>query len=382
MLIKLLDIGAEYMEEVLKIENLVKSFGDVRVLKNINLATEEGSFISLLGPSGCGKTTMLRILAGLEQSTSGRILVKGKDMAGIPPHKRYNGMVFQNYALFPHLTVEQNIRFGLQMYNVDSGKAKSMVSEIIAMTHLEGLEKRYPREMSGGQQQRVALARALVLRPNLLLLDEPLSNLDARLRKEMQIEIRNIQKKLHVTTVFVTHDQEEALVMSDKIAVMNKGIIEQFGSPKNLYEKPETKFVANFIGTANILEGDLVEELDSAFAKVKLGEDVVIMKNQQQIKVGARAMFSLRPERIVLRRDAASFTPGWNVQQGIVQNSDYLGKSTKFQIVLQNGAVISVERPADSSALSLQLGEDVYIGWEKEAGLGIYDMEDKNSGCD
>ena len=363
------------MEEVLKIENLVKVFGSVNVLKDINLTAQEGEFISLLGPSGCGKTTMLRILAGLEEATSGRILVKGKDMAGIPPYKRYNGMVFQNYALFPHLTVEQNIMFGLQMHSVDNGKAKAMIREIVAMTHLEGLEKRYPREMSGGQQQRVALARALVLHPNLLLLDEPLSNLDAKLRKEMQLEIRNIQQKMHVTTVFVTHDQEEALVMSNKIAVMNKGIIEQFGKPDELYEKPQTKFVANFIGTANILEGDLVEELDNCFAKVKVGTDVVIMHNVQHRKVGEKAIFSLRTERIVLRREAASFTPGWNVQKCSVQNKEYLGKSTKFQVVLENGTAMFVERPADSSALGLQIGAEAYIGWKMENGLGIYDTE-------
>jgi len=363
------------MEEVLRIENLVKSFGDVNVLKHIDLAVQEGEFISLLGPSGCGKTTMLRILAGLEEPTSGRIIVKGNDMKGIPPYKRYNGMVFQNYALFPHLTVEQNILFGLQMHSVEKKQARTMVQDVIELTHLQGLEKRYPREMSGGQQQRVALARALVLHPNLLLLDEPLSNLDAKLRKEMQIEIRNIQQKLHVTTVFVTHDQEEALVMSDRIAVMNRGVIEQVGKPDELYEFPATKFVANFIGTANILEGKLVEDLDGSLGKVELGSDTVVITNRQHVKVGDTVMFSLRPERITLRKDGNSLGAGWNIQKGKIQSKNYLGKSTKFQILLESGTIVSVERPADSSALSLQSGEDAYIGWRPEAGLGIFEME-------
>ncbi|MCI1823795.1 MAG: ABC transporter ATP-binding protein [Megasphaera sp.] len=362
------------MDEILKVEKLVKSFGNVKVLKDINLSVGKGEFISLLGPSGCGKTTMLRILAGLETPTSGRVLVNGQDMKGIPPYKRYNGMVFQNYALFPHMTVEQNIIFGLTMHHMDKTKIKTMVKDAIGLTHLENLEKRYPREMSGGQQQRVALARALVLQPNLLLLDEPLSNLDAKLRKEMQIEIRNIQKKLHVTTVFVTHDQEEALVMSDRIAVMNKGVIEQFGVPNDLYEKPETKFVANFIGTANILEGKLVEVMDDSMAVVLLGDDAVKIQNRQHIKPGENAMFSLRPERVMLREDGSTFsTEKQNIQQCRIINKNYLGKSTKFQVELKNGVVISVERPADSSAISLSPGDEAFIGWKATDGLGIYD---------
>lgn len=359
------------MNEILKIENVIKSFGKVQVLNDINLSCSEGEFISLLGPSGCGKTTILRILAGLEQQTAGSVYINGKNMEGIPPYKRGNGMVFQNYALFPHLTVKENILFGLKHNSFNKNQRNMMIEKMIPLMHLDGLENRYPREMSGGQQQRVALARGLVLQPNLLLLDEPLSNLDAKLRKEMQVEIRNIQKSLNVTAVFVTHDQEEAMVMSDRIAVMNKGVICQIGTPNELYDRPKTRFVASFIGTANILEGISLGANADGLMKVKIGTDVVFVDTGAIINSGDKVLLSLRPERIMLRKKADSFANDLNIQQCRIISKSYLGKSTKFQVQLNDGTCVNVERPADSSAVLIEAGDDAFIGWGMTAGICI-----------
>lgn len=240
----------------LVLEKVSKSYsGELLVLDDLNLEVSKGEFVSLLGPSGCGKTTALRMVGGLIPTTSGRILVGGRDVTAVPAHGRNMGLVFQNYALFPHLTVANNVMFGLEMRGVAKKEALQRAGEALEMVGLSGLEARFPRELSGGQQQRVALARALVIRPDILLLDEPLSNLDAQLRERMRIEIRDLQQKTGITTIFVTHDQSEALTMSDRIAILDRGRVAQFGTPLEIYDRPSNAFVASFIGRVNRVEG-------------------------------------------------------------------------------------------------------------------------------
>src|SRR5512141_517884 len=238
--------------------DLVKRFGDFTAVAGINLEMPSGEFFSLLGPSGCGKTTTLRCIAGFERPDEGQILLDGVDMAQTPPHKRNVNTVFQNYALFPHLTVADNVGFGLRYKDVSKADAKKKISDALALVRLEGYEKRRPSQLSGGQQQRVALARALILNPAVLLLDEPLGALDAKLRKALQIELKSLQQEVGITFIYVTHDQEEALTMSDRLAVMNAGHVEQVGAPQDVYEDPETLFVADFLGVSNLMEARIV----------------------------------------------------------------------------------------------------------------------------
>src|SRR3954451_4091428 len=244
------------MQGEIRLESLVKSFGEVVAVDGIDLDMPPGEFFTMVGPSGCGKTTTLRMIAGFERPTSGRILLDGDDVAQTPPHRRNVNTVFQSYALFPHLNVADNVAFGLKYKKVTKAERSSMVNEALALVQLADYGKRKPGQMSGGQQQRVALARALVLRPRVLLLDEPLGALDARLRKDLQVELKTLQVELGVTFVFVTHDQEEALTMSDRVAVMNGGRVEQAGSPQEIYEEPATVFVADFLGVSNLLTAD------------------------------------------------------------------------------------------------------------------------------
>ncbi len=253
----------------LDIRNLVKTFGTNRVVKDFDLAVEKGEFVSLLGPSGCGKTTVLRMVAGFETPSSGTITIDGKDVIGLRPNQRNIGMVFQAYALFPNLTVAQNVAFGLKVKGVDKSESDARVTEMLGIIGLPDLGSRYPFQLSGGQQQRVALARALAVRPQVLLLDEPLSALDAKIRVSLRDEIRAIQRKLGITTIFVTHDQEEALSLSDRVVVMNGGIADQIGTPFEIYNRPKTRFVANFVGTLNLLEGIVT---DAANGHVQIGD--------------------------------------------------------------------------------------------------------------
>ncbi len=239
---------------MIQVQGVKKKFGNTTVIPNLDLTINDGEFLTLLGPSGCGKTTLLRMLAGLEMPSAGKIFIDKKDVTNLPPYKRDVNMVFQNYALFPHMTVEQNIRFGLNMKKVEQSEQNKLVEQVVYLTQLDEYRARYPQQLSGGQQQRVAIARALVNSPKVLLLDEPLGALDYQLRKTLQLELKNLQKGLGITFVYVTHDQEEAITMSDRIVVMNKGQIEQDSSPDVIYHKPQTTFVANFIGEVNIFE--------------------------------------------------------------------------------------------------------------------------------
>ncbi len=284
----------------LDITHLEKSFGPNRVVKDFNLGIEKGEFISLLGPSGCGKTTVLRMVAGFETPSSGNILIEGQDILGIPPARRKIGMVFQSYALFPNLTVAQNVAFGLKVAGVGREQSDARVAEMLGIIGLPDLGQRYPFQLSGGQQQRVALARALAIQPRVLLLDEPLSALDAKIRVSLRNEIREIQQRLGITTIFVTHDQEEALSMSDRIVVMHEGIAEQVGSPFEIYNQPSTRFVANFVGTLNVFEGVVV---DANKGTVRVGE------SDLQLKHNLAGMSAASPVSLALRPEVLSLTP-------------------------------------------------------------------------
>ncbi len=335
---------------------------DVRAVERVDLRIAEGEFFSLLGPSGCGKTTTLRMIAGFEEPTSGQILLHGRDMVGVPPFRRDVNMVFQQYALFPHMDVFENVAFGLRRKKVDKAEIARRVAEALALVELEGREKRRPRQLSGGQQQRVALARALVNRPRALLLDEPLGALDLKLRQAMQLELKRIQREVGITFVYVTHDQEEALTMSDRLVVMNAGRIEQLGSPRELYEHPATRFVANFIGTSNILTGRL-ERRGDAWALSGLGPDQrVLVAEAGQAHEGQDVELAVRPEKIVLRTEQDPPPPDRSALRVKVDEVVYLGTSTQYRTITDGGDAIAVYRQNASATP----GADVLagqVGW-------------------
>ncbi|WP_071427442.1 ABC transporter ATP-binding protein [Merdimmobilis hominis] len=306
--------------------------GKKKILNNLCLDIEEGKLISLLGPSGCGKTTTLRVIAGFIEPNGGSFLLNGKDFTKVPIHKRNFGIVFQSYALFPHLTVEENVAFGLKMRKMPQQEIAPKVQEILATVDLADLGKRYPRELSGGQRQRVALARALVVQPELLLLDEPLSNLDAKLRLKMRVEIRELQQKLKITTVFVTHDQEECFSISDKVAVMNGGIIEQYDTPENIYAHPATEFVARFVGFENFFP--LEKREDGYYCGDTRFEIGHLPEREMDAPKG-----TIRPDDIVLLEDGAQEEN--NVIEGTVTVRTYLGKSYQYKVATPFGDLVA-----------------------------------------
>ena len=335
---------------------------DVRAVEHVDLTIAEGEFFSLLGPSGCGKTTTLRMIAGFEEPSAGRILLHGRDMVGVPPFRRDVNMVFQQYALFPHMDVFENVAFGLRRKKVDKDEIKRRVAEALSLVELQGRETRKPRQLSGGQQQRVALARALVNRPRALLLDEPLGALDLKLRQAMQLELKRIQREVGITFVYVTHDQEEALTMSDRLVVMNAGRIEQLGNPRELYEHPATRFVANFIGTSNILTGRL-ERRGDTWALAGLGPDErVLVADAGQAQPGQEVELAVRPEKVVLRAEQDPPPPGQCALRGRVTEIVYLGTSTQYRTVTDGGQAVAVYRQNTSATP----GADVLtgqVGW-------------------
>ena len=315
-------------DEFLRIEQLVKSFGDNTVVKNVDLGFHKGEFVSLLGPSGCGKTTILRMIAGFERPTSGRIIVDGHDITDQSPNQRKIGMVFQAYALFPNMNVADNIGFGLKVAGTPREEARTRVEEMLTLIGLSGYGKRFPFELSGGQQQRVALARALAPRPRMLLLDEPLSALDAKIRVSLREQIRAIQRELGITTVFVTHDQEEALSISDRIVVLNAGNVEQFGAPFQIYNHPASRFVATFVGTLNTLQATVA---DAASKTVTIdGQVVTIPALPAAAKSGEAVALTMRPEAITLAADA----PRDIVLDGTVSEVNFLGSVIRLKVDL------------------------------------------------
>jgi len=343
----------------IRIEKLVKSFGGgVTAVDGIDLFMPPGEFFTMVGPSGCGKTTTLRMIAGFERPTSGRILLDGEDVAQTPPHKRNVNTVFQNYALFPHLNVADNVAFGLKYKKVSKAERGKLVGEALSLVQLTGYEKRKPGQLSGGQQQRVALARALVLRPRVLLLDEPLGALDARLRKDLQVELKTLQESLGITFVFVTHDQEEALTMSDRVAVMNGGRVEQSGPPQEMYEEPATLFVADFLGVSNLIGAEAAGQ-DGAACMLKVG-DMSLRATQGVVSARGSVKAMIRPERVRIEPQGS---PGDNRLPGLVEHLVFLGSFREVRVRLLGGALVTaiqandgVESPyAQGSAVSVHL---------------------------
>jgi putative spermidine/putrescine transport system ATP-binding protein len=319
----------------LTIRELTKRYGQFSAVQNVDLNVVEGEFVSLLGPSGCGKTTTLRCVAGLEAPTNGHILFGNQDVTGLPPEKRNIGMVFQNYALFPHMTVAENVGFGLDMRGIRGAAAASRVNFVMEMVQLGGYHARHPRELSGGQQQRVALARALVVEPALLLLDEPLANLDAKLRDEMRFFIRSLQQRVGITTLYVTHDQAEAMTMSDRIVVMFAGRIHQIGSPREVYFRPTTCDVANFIGQSNLFQGKIVTR-NGTSASVETSVGLMRCESPPGFEAGARARVMVRPETISLARNGGGLT-------GRVTRQQFLGNLVDYRLTLADGTIVTVQ---------------------------------------
>jgi spermidine/putrescine transport system ATP-binding protein len=341
--------------------------GDVAAVRGIDMEIQRGEFFSLLGPSGCGKTTTLRMIAGFEEPTRGQILLYGADVTGVPPNKRDVNMVFQSYALFPHMTVQENVAFGLRRKRVEHGEIVRRVGEMLQIVDLTGREKRRPRELSGGQQQRVALARALVNHPRALLLDEPLGALDLKLRQAMQVELKRIQREVGITFVYVTHDQGEALTMSDRIAVMNDGAVEQLGAPRDIYEHPRTRFVAGFIGTSNVLSGTIARVTDgSAIIEVSQDERLVVPLPDAGPGAGTQLEFTVRPEKIELTT-APPAAAGRCALRGTVTEVVYLGTSTNFAVTTTTGADILVfQQNSSSAATPAARGDTVWLSWQPE----------------
>jgi len=337
---------------------MTKRFDDVVAVDNMNLFVEEGEFITLLGPSGCGKTTTLRSIAGFIQPEEGEIYFDDELMNNVRPNKRFTAMCFQSYALFPHMTVQDNIKFGLMMRKVSKGEQDKRVKEAINIVGLEGLEARKPGQLSGGQQQRVALARAVVTQPRILLFDEPLSNLDAKLREHVRVEIRELQKRLKITSIYVTHDQAEALVISDKIVVMNQGRIEQITDPFTIYRYPKNKFVATFIGLANIFEGRVVSKnAEMITLDTECGQ--FMLRTQQKIE-NERILVSWRPEDMVLAQDGMN-----NILQGKIAQTIFMGNLTDLFLEV-NGKTIRAQMGSDvpyhvGESLALSIPEEKFI---------------------
>jgi spermidine/putrescine transport system ATP-binding protein len=340
-----------------RLEGVTKRFDDVTAVDDLSLEIEQGSFFALLGPSGCGKTTTLRMIGGFEEPTSGTIFLGDRDVVGRPPYRRDVNTVFQSYALFPHLSIFENVAFGLRRKGADRKNLRGRVMEMLHLVELEGMERRKPRQLSGGQQQRVALARALVCSPRVLLLDEPLGALDLKLRKQMQLFLKRIQHDIGITFIHVTHDQEEAMTMADGIAVMNKGRIEQLGSPDELYERPETPFVAGFLGVSNLLPGTMV------------GPDAVRLDDGTQVQVAPAALngrtgrvaVGIRPEKIRVDGGEA------NTLEGTVQESAYVGVATQYVVETASGRLTVYVQNVRPGAVGAAPGDRLSLSWSPDA---------------
>ncbi|HLB07396.1 MAG TPA: ABC transporter ATP-binding protein [Alphaproteobacteria bacterium] len=354
----------------ISLDKVSKHYGLVRACDEVTLGIARGEFFALLGPSGCGKTTLLRLLAGFNAPTSGEIFIDGQSMAGTPPYRRPVNMVFQNYAIFPHLNVRQNIAFGLRKERLSKAELGRRVDEALELIKLPGFGARAASELSGGQRQRVALARALVKKPKVLLLDEPLGALDKKLREQMQIELRQLQKTVGVTFVFVTHDQEEALTLSDRIAVMNEGRVLEVEAPGPLYESPRTKFVADFLGTMNFFEGRVREAANGRVVVETAGLGRVELATRHEVSAGARITIGLRPEKIRLLSRAPAGTV--NAVEGRMGPSAYLGDRSHYYVrLMQRDAPVAVAvQNLDRSLASAAGGADrVWLTWAPDAAV-------------
>lgn len=351
------------LKNVVELRGIKKSIHDHAILHDINLEVREGEFLTLLGPSGCGKTTLLRLISGFEEPTAGSILIDGKDVSGLAPHKRHVHTVFQSYALFPHMTVFDNIAFGLRCHKVPASDINERVAEVLKMVKLEKYVNRKPAQLSGGQQQRVAIARAAVNRPRVLLLDEPLSSLDYRLRKTMQIELKQLQRKLGITFIFVTHDQEEALSMSDRVVVMQEGYIEQIGTPRQVYEDPGTLNVATFIGEVNIFEGEVLRKDGNRIAIQVLGKERAA-KSKREHSIGEKVHVIVRPEDVrVWNLDEVQDTS--EMYPGKVEEVIYKGTTVDLIVRLRNNKTIAATEffDEDDERLEYKMGAEIWISW-------------------
>ncbi len=349
--------GADRALSHLVLERLEKRYGPGPAsVAALDLAVEKGELVALLGPSGCGKTTTLRMIGGLIPATAGRIVVAGRDVTALPPHRRDMGIVFQNYALFPHMTVAGNVAFGLEMRGLSRAETAARVHQALEMVRLPHLSARRPKELSGGQQQRVALARALVIEPSILLLDEPLSNLDAKLRDEMRTEIRDIQQRLGITAIFVTHDQAEALAMCDRVAVMRAGQLEQVGTPSAIYEHPASLFVADFVGRTNRVEGEL-----GADGVVRAG--ALAVRVPQGTGVPGPVTLAVRPHRIGLGPAAPDDAAGWNRAEATIVRTTYVGDVLSVVAAVPGGPVLTMEQHTRPDLVIPGPGEAVTLAW-------------------
>lgn len=353
-------------EQVIELCGVSKSFGDFQAVKQADFAIRRGEFFAMLGPSGCGKTTTLKVIAGFEQPTTGRVMLEGVDVSSVPPHKRNVNTVFQQYALFPHMSVADNVAFGLRAKKVAEPEVKSRVAEMLEVVRLGDFASRRPAQLSGGQQQRVALARALVNMPSALLLDEPLAALDLKLREAMQIELKRIQREVGITFVFVTHDQGEALTMSDRIAVMNDGVVEQIGTPEEIYNRPQSLFVAGFIGSANLLPGQVRETTATGcIVELSNGQRVAALNRHE---AGAKVSVMLRPER--LHPVASQPAEGLGLR-GTVTSVIFQGAWLRVVIELPDGTELSAEADADSDLPSLRPGLEHWVSWSNSAAYAL-----------
>jgi iron(III) transport system ATP-binding protein len=343
----------------LRLQDIVKVFpprggsSEVVAVDHISLDIQQGELVTLLGPSGCGKTTTLRMIAGFEFPTQGAILLDGRPINMLPPHQREMSMVFQSYAIFPHLNVYENVAYGLNVKHVPKADVSRRVGEVLELVQLTGYENRAPNQLSGGQQQRVALARALVMQPKVLLMDEPLSNLDAKLREQMRTEIRRIQKSINITSVYVTHDQIEAMTLSDRIVVMNRGVIEQIGPPQVLYSRPSSRFVADFIGRANFIEGSVSGSEQGALVVDVLGKPLRIVQPEVLPQVGSPVTLVVRPEAIRVGEKNGSWA-------GVVRRATYLGSSVDYEVAV-GGSTLSVQETNPQRTEVFREGEQVSV---------------------
>ena len=359
----------------LTLENITKVFpprggvSEVTAVNNVNLEIKKGELVTLLGPSGCGKTTTLRMIAGFEFPTSGRIILDGQAINSLPPHKRDMSMVFQSYAIFPHLTVFENIAYGLNVQHLAKPVIKERVNKVLELVHLEGYGDRAPTQLSGGQQQRVALARALVMEPKVLLMDEPLSNLDAKLREEMRTEIRRIQKELNITSVYVTHDQIEAMTLSDRIVVMNQGLIEQIGTPVEMYRFPTSRFVANFIGRANFVPAQVRGQDQTELTVQALGETITLKNIQREFRSGEAVTLIVRPEMIRVKQSG-------ELLKGTVRRAVYLGDVMEYDVEVGGECLTGLETDPYVTRLFPE-GEPVSVGLA-EGCIQVLPAEDRH----
>jgi spermidine/putrescine transport system ATP-binding protein len=354
-------MGVEADADV-RFARVTKRFGRAIAVRDLTLAIPRGAFFSLLGPSGCGKTTTLRLVAGFEQPDEGEVYIRAERVTQVPPFRRDFGMVFQNFALFPHLNVAENVAFGLKMLGVGKADRTSRVREALALVRLDGFAERFPKQLSGGQQQRVAIARAIVMKPAILLLDEPLGALDKNLREEMQVELRSLQRQLGITALFVTHDQEEALTMSDRLAVMSNGQIEQVGPPKEVYEEPSTAYVADFLGVSNLMDATAYGPAEGG-CRVRFG-DFELIAGQGEPDAHGEVKLSIRPERVDLEETG---TTGPNRIPGMVERLVYVGSTMQVIVNLAPGEKLQALLQNEGDALPFQQGTAVSVHLPQEA---------------